>query len=594
VTDGVIPPWSNLPYNLLCDIMAYASYPLFDDRNNPTPNILWLLKTASVCKTFLEPSLAALYRCPPLPRPDKPHLILSALSQPQTSRLINYNVKVKRLELEAYTALTYVASGYGPFDLGLLIQQLPLLTEVDIWRILDSPKHRHLEQSAKQWSYPESMFDALIAGGNKLKSFHWNSRLMGKVADVTAMYPWMHQVHATAPFQTLRQLTLTKFLGDSRGRVDLFEPTLTPAKPPTTTQINLEAAREEKRQAIKREDALLAQAVCSLPNLTMLDLHQCSVVDGEWLALLPSSLTSLGISECDRIDSDGLQAFLLSHGNHLKDLVLNHNPSLSISFLSTLKATCPHLETFNMDLTYYSNSLATGVREPEYENLLLPDERPTWPSTLRTIQMLHLRRWTGSAAESFFGSLIDSADSLPDLRFLELVVSLSISWRDRATFRDQWIDRIDRVFKRKSTPPNPHWMSLRGFREWKSRRIVSHVEIPVLPTPQPSDAGEKRHLRPRKSVSDMEEQTDASPSENLRNMVLHTLEKHVQGKCDVVDIRIDNLRPREGQWHESDFLDSEVSGDEDYDEARGDLDEDEIFIRKGRKKKKSRMTDYAW
>jgi hypothetical protein len=582
--------------------MEYASWPLFDEQNVPTPSIRWLLRNAHVCKTFLEPSLAALYKCPPLSQQEKPHLLLASLSRSPAGRLLNYSVKVKRLEVEVHTALTYLATGYGSFDLGLLIQQLPQLAEIDIWRIHDTPNRRRLAHPVKQWTYPDSMFDALVAGNNRLRAFHWNSRLMPKATEVPSMYAWMHMTHETAPFQTLRELTLTNFLGDSERRVQLFEPVLTPTKPPTATQISREAAREELRQAIKKEDELLAKAVSALPNLTVLDLQQCSVVDGEWLALLPKTLTSLGISECERVDSIGLQAFLVSHGAHLKHLVLNHNPLLSISFLSTLKETCPYLETFSMDLTYYSKHIARGAREPEYESLLLPEEQPTWPTTLQYIAMLHLRQWTGSAAELFFSSLIDSAEQLPDLRHLELVVSLNISWRDRATFRDQWIDKIDRVFKRKSAPPNPHWMSIRGFKEWKSRRTLSHVEVPVspavqnfptLPTPQPSEAGTKRRLRPRKSDSDVEDDGVEVPTNSLRDMVMHTLEKHVQGKCDVVDIRIDNLRPTENQFHESDFLDSEVSGDEDYDEARGELADDEVlFARKWGKK--GRRGGYAW
>jgi hypothetical protein len=47
----------------------------------------------------------------------------------------------------------------------------------------------------------------------------------------------------------------------------------------------------------------------------------------------------------------------------------------------------------------------------------------------------------------------------------------------------------------------------------------------------------------------------------------------VQGKCRVVDIRIDNLRPREELFNENDFLDSEVSGDEDWD-GNDDIEND--------------------
>jgi hypothetical protein len=39
----------------------------------------------------------------------------------------------------------------------------------------------------------------------------------------------------------------------------------------------------------------------------------------------------------------------------------------------------------------------------------------------------------------------------------------------------------------------------------------------------------------------------------------------VQGMCEVVDFKIDNLRPTENQFREEDFLDSEPEGDEDWD-----------------------------
>ena len=37
--------------------------------------------------------------------------------------------------------------------------------------------------------------------------------------------------------------------------------------------------------------------------------------------------------------------------------------------------------------------------------------------------------------------------------------------------------------------------------------------------------------------------------------------------CNVVDVRIDNQRPRENLFTERDFLDSEASGDEDWNEG---------------------------
>lgn len=557
--------------------------------------------------------MAALYKCPPLLAQTKPHDIQALLSQDPASHTINYNVKVKRLELE-YRILAYSAGkDYGAFDLGTLIKHLPQLTEIDVWSIYDTPRVRRIGYSEKAWAYPETMFDALVEGGQKLKGFHWNGKFFGKmVEEPTKLFEWMHEKHQLTPFQSLRSLALTNFLGDVESRLILEEPIIT-SKPLTTNQVDKEASREERRQAVKRQDESFAKAICALPALQILDLHMCSVVDSEWLQLLPKTLTNLGFTICDRLTSDGLQAFLSSHCSNLKQLVLNHNSSLSMSFLATLKENCPRLETFEMDLTYYSKFASSSSAEPEYENLLLPDEIPTWPKTLRSIDMHHLRQWTSSSAENFLKSLINAAEDLPDLRYLGLSISLSISWRERARIRDQWEEKLKRVFLRKSAPPNGHWMSLRGFREWKMRqsaRTMKCVEIPMTstttsstepkeeqaaePIPEPKPTAVKRKLRPRKSTSDEDSAVTNEMNTSLRDMVMQQLEDHVQGMCDVVDIRIDNLRPTENQMHESDFLDSEPSGDEDWDEGLGDPGEEELFGHGRRGTKGKGRSGYAW
>jgi hypothetical protein len=54
---------------------------------------------------------------------------------------------------------------------------------------------------------------------------------------------------------------------------------------------------------------------------------------------------------------------------------------------------------------------------------------------------------------------------------------------------------------------------------------------------------------------------------------MNVLENHLQGMCDVVDVRIGNLRPREKKYDETNFLDSERSGDEDYVEGQDEFEE---------------------
>lgn len=423
----------------------------------------------------------------------------------------------------------------------------------------------------------------------------------------------MHTLHLLPSFQSLQYLKLTGILGDSNVRKDLQFPIgfESPTKTLTPALQNKEAIRLERKQEYRRDGEILANALNCLSNLRKLDFHMCSIIDGEWLQLLPKNLTHLGILECDRIDSDDLRDFLESHGTHLKVLVLNHNAALNISFLTTLRSSCPVLEEFSMDMTYY-RKLATidGTDGPEYESLLLEDERPTWPKTLQSIEMNHLRHWSSSAADLFFRSLIESAKDLPDLRSLELTVSLDISWRERAKMRDQWEEKFKRVFCRREVPPNPAWWSMHSFRQWQERQNV-RVVVPVLPPsvdpPQETSGDDdavsntRRHgkraapsvepvrrLRARKTGSETDTATGISGS--LRDMVMQTMETHIQGMCDNVDVRIDNLRPREQQFEEGDFLDSEPSGDEEWNEGRGDLDDEELYVRK---KGKGRGK-YAW
>jgi hypothetical protein len=609
--------WTDLPFEILRDILSYASYPLFDDNGEPTCHASWLLKFRNIHPALLEASQAVLYYCPPITSAAKAHNFLSLMSQ-SANRTTNYNVKVKHLELEVRNTLAYSAGAeLGSLDVGALVKQLPQLIGIDIWTVLDNPEIRRTGMDSRAWSYPDSLFEALSDGTQRLRHFHWNSRFMTKLfGSPSDMYQWMNGIHRLPSFQSLTYLKLTSFLGDSGTRLDLHFPVnfSSPSKPLTTAQQNKEAIRLEKKAVQRRQDELLAKALEVLPNLRKLDLHLCSIVDGDWLQLLPRGLTHLGIIECDGLVSEGLEEFLSTHGQHLKVLVLNHNPALDISFLTTLAANCPGLQEFVMDLTYFSRAVTgDGTGGPDYVNLLLPEEKPTWPRTLQTIHMNHLHRWTASAAEVFFTSLIESAEHLPDLRRLLLSTSLNISWRERAKMRDMWEDKFKRVFLRRATPPNPNWWSIRAFNEWKEKEVAKMIITSPKPDGKditaesveetatgedsdmplnrrkrkaPVEATPTRRLRPRKIASDDDDAPVPALGGSWRDMAMEMVESPLQGMCEEVDVRIDNLRPREEQFHESDFLDSEPSGDEEWNGV--DLDDDELYVRHKSRRK------YAW
>jgi hypothetical protein len=72
--------------------------------------------------------------------------------------------------------------------------------------------------------------------------------------------------------------------------------------------------------------------------------------------------------------------------------------------------------------------------------------------------------------------------------------------------------------------------------------------------PGTADSGpssKRQSVRLAQKTTEVEDDSDDSMPES-------------QGMCDIVSIRIDNQRPTEMQYNENDFLDDELSGDEDW------------------------------
>lgn len=106
--------------------------------------------------------------------------------------------------------------------------------------------------------------------------------------------------------------------------------------------------------------------------------------------------------------------------------------------------------------------------DPEYETLLLAEEVPTWPSSLRIIELNQLRNWDIKTAEMFFQSIADSAAQLPHLRQLTIKASLSTNlWKIRAEVRTKWEETLKKVFLSNRPPPNPAWTSIKAFKSQK-------------------------------------------------------------------------------------------------------------------------------
>ncbi|KAL1607466.1 hypothetical protein SLS59_002434 [Nothophoma quercina] len=453
-------------------------------------------------------------------------------------------------------------------DLATLVKSLNTLREIDIFDPMDRPPFRPRLRRVRRWIYPDELFAALRETELRLRSWRWNSTFCQRGP------LWMKGIHGDDAFQSLRDLTLVKYHPEpSREEEDEDEG-------------NPEPTMEE----------LIGSALAVLPKLRSLAFETCGIVRKRLLPLLPTNLTSLSIVNCGEILSDALSSFLATHGAHLEELTLHHNQALDLSFLVDLKQSCPRLEVLRMDTTYYSSLVMSSDNEPLYEALLGENEVPTWPSTLRILDMQYLRKWDSTAASNFFQSLIDSAAELPHLQDLTIIAMVDTDWRQRAEFRRKWSATFQAVFARRWEPPKPHLASFKAYRLWKERHPKSKQEAPhagdekvdsfiegvseepaELQTAGESDSdaplvsrrkkqdeqwGSTRLRSRAKANAGYDEESDEPGSEQEAEDEEQV--SFVQGRCHTVIFRIDNFRPREEIYAEADFLDAEPSGDDEW------------------------------
>jgi hypothetical protein len=589
-SDGKIPDWTSLPIDILRQVFDYASQPRHEQTRTASGNVDWLLKTARVCRAFTLPALEAYYQSPSLLTNLQPHHLLELLQMPAEKRYMNYNAKVKSLCVDV-RRLAYTATGRGLFDVSLLVAETPQLQHLEILHPMDEPPFRPMK--IQNWHYPlPKLFEVLDERGIKLKSWRWNRDMIAQT-NAAEMYELMARTHTSKAFEYLERLTVCGYDWNDSAEPQAPEDDTAAAAPGLATSIAL------------------------LPTLKDLTFISCEVLVNNFLERLPKTLQRLEITNCLELTADMLRAYLSTSGSQLKELVLNHNPALNLSFLPSLRAFCPQLEVLKMDLRYYSERINSNDAEPLYDELLSSDSVSTWPSSLRHIELLQLQRWEADAAQNLFRSLVESAAQLPDLRFLVLHTHINIPWRQRAEFRDQWIDRLQRIYARRGEAPNPHLGSLKQFRLWKDAQAegweigangrsrsddaesqeeeftlglgkkvravqVSPVKDHEGDTDVFSDSSPEKELRPSPDEPSRRRSQRVAESARQASLSLPTSDSeeeeeedeadefaHVEvlGLCDVVDIRIDNQRPREDQFTERDFLDAEISGDEDWQEG---------------------------
>ncbi|OKL64169.1 hypothetical protein UA08_00727 [Talaromyces atroroseus] len=523
------PPWHTLPYHILLSIFLHAFHPLADSRQgshaNPTKK---LLDVALLCRAFAEPALSALYHTPPLVSSLKAHKVLYLLSQPVESLSINYASKVQELLIDVRLTLMYkTGPTYGYFDLCKLIQKVPHLKTLRLFDQLDGKSPLAWSEPTLRWNYPVSLFDTLKKCNVRLHTFDWNCRYMEPQSIIDSML----KHHVEPPFQAIRHLNFFHIpSGDGTSEY------------PEALEDIIETG--------------LGDALCRLPNLQSVTFTDCTAVNELLFLSMPSKLSSLTLDNCDEVGTIAFVGFLNNHGGSLRELVLKHNRHLNMSFMTILKDACPNLERLSVDLLMHNwPPHYNGM--PHFNSLLKADEVPTWPGALQELELLQLRQWDKPRAATFLTSLVNAAPDLKDLRRIVISATVHMGWQDRASFRRQWINKLEHTFLRRDKPPDPNTAvnsdlehaSLGACGQRFSHRQSARLAMQRLSEVDDNDDDDEE--RDRNADSDEEK-------------IAESKEGYVQGMCDVVSLRIDNLRPADTQFSEGDFLDSEQSGDEDW------------------------------
>lgn len=603
----VRPPWQHLEWTILVQILEYASSSL-----ELKEGARWLLSASLTCKLFLGPALKALYRRP---------MPIMSMNMATKFAALMHNLAVdqtaarergdhRRTMVESLVVSVTSLSTSRPFDLVELIQILPSLSHLELYHEFDLPPYRQLDLKSRKWTYSQALLDALKSAGDseshmRLKSWRWSERMMDREVVPTQQ---MRSVHQWPTFSQLREVTLVNFQ----------VPSLKENKDPNDPEVF---------ETDKNFISCISESLEPLENLKHLKMESSTVVDGQFLSLLPKTIEHLEIVNCWELTAEMLAEYLVTHGRNIRRLTLHHNQSLSLAFLPTLGGSCPQLCELSMNLTYYAHHEYYKDSDPFYETLLTVTDVPAWPDTIEVIDLEQLARWDAATAEMFFQSFVDQAPNMPRLRCLAVKAMLDVPWRQRCEFRDKWVSRLRRVFLRKQTKPQPYhsliqWPMLKGgpgIQEAsadagdgtddtpirRSTRIATHV---AAPDPVPAEnrvdnkrkrkrsASSARDLRKPKRAAisyrdpDTDEDLDLlepeeSEEEETEELSLPSSPPEspaspdedvpfVHGLCDVVNIRFDNQKPREFQLGMEDFLD-EQEHDSDDDEWTSDRDGDD-------------------
>ncbi|RMD43224.1 hypothetical protein DV735_g1957, partial [Chaetothyriales sp. CBS 134920] len=516
-----IPPWQTLPYHVLLNIMQFAAYPLYGQASRSTGSIGWLLEMSLLCKSFHEACIASLLFSPPLYPSDRAHRFLCLLQNDLAGTSPKRSRMVRCLEIEVQNLLIN-KSGVSLED---LIACTPQLQRLRLYHNHDDLSTLVWAQpnamKGRKWSYPQDLATMLDRQNIKLTSFEWNGRFSSPIEALSRM----GEAHKQAPFIGLEQLSF----------------------------LNITYPEKHTDSEVKRFTDLFLAGVCPLLSLKSLTFRNCDILNDVVMSNLPAGLGHLEITNCSSLTSEGVVAYLSTRGSSLLRLNLIGNQTMSLGFMPYLKSFCPQLQDLYIDLSYIDPS-SYRDREPLYDELL-PNGQPTWPSTLVNVDLEYLRQFSAADAEEFFTSLVYAAPDLFRLRRLSIkAIVKDVGWRDRARMRHKWMTKLTQIFLCKKEPHQSH-LPLR------TRTPGSQTGTCQAQNTKVGRRSGRLKERQDRLEEDLDTSDGASPASSLaepNTTVVH------QGTCGIVELTLSDQRPSQDQYNEADFLDDEMSGDEDF------------------------------
>ncbi|KAI5290276.1 hypothetical protein KEM54_001984 [Ascosphaera aggregata] len=623
-----------LPYHILHDIFLYAWEMSSHRPTHHAHDVKWMLGVARLCRSFFDAAIGVIWNSPPLYPITKLNRLQAILSQPAHELFTNYANRIHDLEVHwpHYTAqkwqlvelvsrmprlqnlrfleyaqdapgrTSYFSDWEGLFD--ALDRNEVRLRSWD-WNLSVMRVPRDISLDALSVYHTRPCFTSL----RTLRFVNFNDEVLSLLLmREPAPQPHhhhhhhhqqQHQIHHVLP--ATDELASMPIVGQSLAEAVKMLPTL--------------QHLEFSHCSILDEGALL-----NLPNnsLRSLTLDSCKYLTSRTFTLF---LASHGTQ---------LKELTVKHNPSLTMSFITNLATLCPN-LEVLKfgfnADGPIINTSTITIPDEEGQGSNGI----YKTIItLSDEGydpPTWPKTLQHLEIDRPGRWSERTAVDVFNSLLDCAHELKDLRVLIINAILTIEWRSRASFRKKWEAKFEKAFRRCSEPPNPTWCTL-GYKSGggadgksddartlspagsepiplsKSRprrqitRVTSYRDGDTDDEDGDGDDGGRYEdddnddddaefkstsgrttataTASTNSTRTTRSSTDPTNNGSGRNSNSNNNEDdlevpHVQGMCDVVRIRMDNMRPTDILRTADEFVDTESSGDEEWN------GQDEVF-----------------